>query len=108
MGIAAYNRGSAAISRQFQDELDASRATLDNRAQLWKKAMEMGGILQFRVAGDVVTCGPYQTATGAPGYLAIRYGKGRFAGEFQGRSAWGVALWVLEHVGRARPFKAEF
>lgn len=106
MGIAAYNRGSQAISEAFQRELEASRATLDARALLWRDAMELGLILHFRAAGDVLTCGPYRTAVpGGYNFLAVRYGKSRFAGEWKGRTAWGVALWVIQHTGCARPFK---
>lgn len=107
MGIAAYNRTNKVFAAQFAAEVQACNNKQDDRARLWAAAMEAGMVLQFKVDGDVITCGPNQMAIGPSEFMTIRYGKSRFAGEYESRSAWDVALRVVQHTGRKRPFNAE-
>lgn len=105
MGVAAYNRGSKAITEGIERDLATVRNTLDARAALWRKAMEQGVILTFATSGGVLTCGRYQAAVGPCGFAAFRYWRGREVASFEGRSAWSVALWVIENIGRRRPVR---
>lgn len=107
MSAASYNRGTRAIRDQIQREIDASRATKEARAQLWKRALEAGAILSFNAAGGaVVTVGPDIKAIGPAGFAGHRYGGDtRWRGSVECRSAWALALWTVENVGRVRPFR---
>lgn len=106
MSIRAYNRGTRAIADDITRQIEASRATQEVRAQLWRDCVEQGAILHFNAAGGaVVTCGPHILATGERMFSAYRDGGDRrWRGSVIG-SAWTVALFVIENVGRARPFK---
>lgn len=105
MGIRAYNRGSRLLADEATRLIEASQATNDARARLWRDLLQMGAILHFRCPnGETVTAGPHVVAVGPASFSAYRDGTSRWCG-FHIGSAWGVALFILEHVGRARPFR---
>jgi hypothetical protein len=106
MGAAAYNRGSRRISAEIQAEIDVSRATNDARALLWRDLLDRGLILSFRVAGGaIVTAGPHHEATGRIRWSMYREeGDPKWRGSWIG-SSWSIALLIVEHAGRKRPYK---
>ncbi len=103
---AAYNRGTRAIVDEATRRIEASRATNDARALLWRDLLEQGIIMHFIGAGGAtVTCGPHITATGGSQFSAYRDGgDSRWRGVHIG-SAWSVALFLIDNIGRARPYK---
>lgn len=104
MGKAATVRGDRAIAREVDRMIEASRATNEARALLYRDVLSRGCVLTFKANdGAAVTAGPYQRAAGGGIFAGFRYG-GRFAGEHEG-SAWGTALWLVEQIGRKRPVR---
>ena len=111
MGVAAYNRGNRVISQQIAADIAAVQNTLDAKAQLWCSLLKRGHILHFRAPdGEPIVAGPLHRADGSISYGARRYGRSRWAwprspaGDHEG-SAWGAALWIIDHVGRVRPYR---
>lgn len=108
MGIAAYNRGSRLIADQVTRQIEASRATNDLRVLLWTDCLEKGVILSFRGAGGaIITVGPNKTAVPSRERFALYRDEGdrRWRGSWFFSTARSAALHIIEHVGRARPYK---
>lgn len=107
MTAAAYNRGSRQIAEQLQREIDAGLTTKVARAQLWKRALEQGAIMTFEAAGGaVVVVGPNPKAVGPSTFTGNRYGgEPRWRGSVEFTTAWALALWLVENVGRVRPIR---
>ena len=107
MGIAAYNRGSAAIERDIAADMAEVRNTADARALFWRDLMHEGRILTFRHAPtrSTFTAGPYQQATGGYGKYAMLWSGAipRNMRDWFGMQAWDIALRIIQHVGRQRP-----
>lgn len=108
MGIAAYNRGSRRIADEATRQIEASRATNDLRVLLWTDVLELGVILTFRGAGgSVITVGPNKTAVPTRERFALYREEGdkRWRESVYFASARAAAFRIIEHVGRARPYK---
>jgi len=101
MGIAAYNRGTAAMNRDADAACREVRNTMDAKARLWANLAAAGRILTFRVDGRAVTFGPYQLADGSREFAAIEHGGRRR--ECVQRLPWHAACVLVSWVGRLRP-----
>ena len=105
MGIAAYNRGSAAIAAQYADERRERLNRKTDRALWWRDLINEGHVLTFRDTRGTLTAGPYQTATGGYAkFAAVWWGRAPSAWrDVYACQAWDVALCVVEWFGRQRP-----
>jgi hypothetical protein len=107
MGVAAYNRGSAAIGRDIAAGLAEVRNHIDARALFWRDLMAEGHVLTFRHGGTggTFTAGPYQSAMGGFEQFALLWSGAipRGMRDWFGLQAWDVAVRIVQHVGRQRP-----
>jgi len=101
MGIAAYNRGSAAIARAADLVALEVRNTLDARAALWADLARAGRVLTFHYKSRTITFGPYQSAVGPSEFAVIEHG-GRHR-ECRAYSARAASQVLVSWVGRIRP-----
>lgn len=107
MGAAQHRRGSRLISRSTDEAASGKRATNEARALLWRSMLDRGCTLTFKANdGGIITAGPYQSAVPERRreYAMFRYG-GHMAREHHD-SAWGIALRIVENVGRKKPIKS--
>lgn len=96
--------------KQERKKINVAIGLIDAKARLWCDLLGRGCILRFRAPdGEEIVAGPLPLAVGGGLYGARRYGKSRWSwprspcGEHEG-SAWAVALWVIDNVGRVRPY----
>lgn len=96
------------MTTTYLEEIRNAKArTNEAKAQLWESLLERGAILTFEGAGGaVITAGPNHTATGTgPAFSLYReQGDTKWRGSWEG-SAWGIALRIVDHVGRKAPIK---
>ncbi len=112
MGVAAYQRGSAAIGRDVDAMLAEVRNDQDSKARLWAQLMGDGHVLTFHCPAGTFTAGPYQAA--APDregpYALIWHGRaggpsGRPPRDWRGRRPWDIAVRIIDYAGRMKPIR---